>query len=85
MPRSPEAVGGFSDGLQSLCLDYAKRVPHEGFFLPMIQTLRGIKNASDLNDPLKAFLDSDAVNERTDDDKTLIIAVRAASSGEICC
>ncbi|MFH1893955.1 MAG: PP2C family serine/threonine-protein phosphatase [Candidatus Zixiibacteriota bacterium] len=80
-----EALAGLSDGLQLLSLDYAKRSPHNGFFLPMIETLRAVENAGDLIAPLMAFLDSDAVNERTDDDKTLIIAVRTDSTEKPCC
>lgn len=80
-----EALAGLSDGLQRLSLDYATRSPHEGFFLPMIETLRAAENASDLVAPLTAFLDSDAVNERTDDDKTIVLAVRAQSGSNACC
>jgi hypothetical protein len=80
-----EAVAGLSDGLQRLSLDYASRSPHQGFFLPMLETLRAAEDASDLIAPFMAFLDSDAVNQRTDDDKTLMLAVRAESGANSCC
>ena len=51
------------------------------FFTPMLNQLR---NASTevldrLSEKLTDFLDSDVVNQRTDDDKTLILATRRAS------
>lgn len=72
-----EALSGFTDGLQLLALDYSTQLPHEGFFTPLFDSLKNSNEIDDLKVPLYSFLDSELVNNRTDDDKTLIIAVRA--------
>lgn len=82
--RRIETVAGLTDGLQRLALDYATRSPFPGFFLPMLEALRGAAEPGDLVAPLVSFLDSDRVNERTDDDKTLFLAVRAGVEPEMC-
>ena len=67
----------FSDGLQRLALDYAGRRPHPPFFRSMLSPLREASAAGDaLSGELAAFLDSPRVNARTEDDKTLVLAVR---------
>jgi Protein phosphatase 2C len=71
----------FSDGLQRLALDFAARRPHPPFFRSMLSPLRdpsGGAAADDdvLSGALAAFLDSPRVNARTEDDKTLVLAVR---------
>jgi hypothetical protein len=71
-------VAMFTDGLQMLALDYSTRTAHKTFFAPMFESLRTAADPQDLVVPLKQFLDSPKVNERTDDDKTLVIAVRVA-------
>jgi hypothetical protein len=69
-------VALFSDGLQPLALHYSSRSVHAGFFDPMFATLRATSNPEELELPLCEFLRSPAVLERTDDDKTLILATR---------
>ena len=65
-----------TDGLQRLALDYAARVAHPGFFAPLFARLAAAADPRDLAAGFRAFLDSPPVNARTDDDKTLILAVR---------
>ena len=65
-----------TDGLQMLALRFADKSVHGPFFLPMFQALRAAESASALQTPLRDFLNSPAVNRRTDDDKTLILATR---------
>jgi Protein phosphatase 2C len=65
-----------TDGLQNLALHLASRSVHGPFFEPMFESLRNSACTTDLEQPLVAFLNSAAVNERTDDDKTLILATR---------
>jgi hypothetical protein len=69
-------VAAFTDGLQRLALDFAARTPHPGFFAPLFAALRAAADPDALREPFRAFLDSDRVNARTDDDKTLVLAVR---------
>jgi hypothetical protein len=77
---APEAIVAFTDGLQSLALNYADRSPFRGFVDPMVSALRSAEDASELVAGLQAFLDSAGVNERTDDDKSLVLAVRVGGS-----
>jgi len=66
----------FSDGLQSLALYFAEKSAHQPFFESMFCQLRVSASGEDLNVDLCAFLDSTPVNERTDDDKTLVLVTR---------
>jgi hypothetical protein len=74
-----DEVALLSDGLQMLGLDFAARRPHGPFFAPMFQALRATTDAAGLMGPLRTFLESPRLAERTDDDKTLILATRLAS------
>jgi hypothetical protein len=77
LERRIDEVALFSDGLQRLALDYGARTPHEPFFDSMLAPLRATQREhSILSAELAAFLDSPRVNDRTDDDKTLILATR---------
>lgn len=71
-------VAIFTDGLQRIALDYQTNTAHAPFFRPMFAPLRAAKGAPNLDERLSDFLDSPKVNERTDDDKTLILAARQA-------
>ena len=71
-----KAVAGFTDGVQGLCLDLAGRNPHARFFDRVFAPLRTCEDATELHAPLIALLESTLVNERTDDDKTLVLACR---------
>jgi hypothetical protein len=73
-------VALFSDGLERLALRFADRSVHAPFLRPMFDSLRNAVNPDSLFAPLRQFLDSPAVNERTDDDKTLILATRLNDS-----
>jgi hypothetical protein len=77
----PEEIAIFTDGLQRLALLYENRTAHKPFFDPMFKVLRETKAMSCdiLSDQLARFLSSDAVNQRTDDDKTLILSTRKMS------
>lgn len=66
-------VALFTDGLQRLALSYADRSVHAPFFAPMFQALHAAEVPDLLVPQFERFLDSPAVNERTDDDKTLIL------------
>jgi len=70
----------FTDGIERLALQMNEQCVHVPFFDPLFATLRGIDNADKLFEPLRQFLDSPPVNERTDDDKTLVLATRRFSA-----
>lgn len=66
-----------TDGLERLALDLVERAAHAPFFNGMFAAVASslaIGRDAQLSRQLGAFLASDAVNARTDDDKTLIIA-----------
>ena len=69
-------VAVFTDGLQRLALDFASRAAHPAFFRPLFDELRNAVDTELLAAPFYNFLDSQRVNERTDDDKTLVLAIR---------
>lgn len=68
-----------TDGLQSLALHYQSQQAHEPFFRPLFQCLRDYPATGcplELIAALERFLDSPAINQRTHDDKALILASR---------
>src|SRR5208282_5353151 len=67
-----------TDGLQAIALNYQQRTAHEPFFKGLFAPLRSAEEgcSRELSDSLVAFLSSPRVNEKTDDDKTLILASR---------
>ncbi|MBX7173937.1 MAG: protein phosphatase 2C domain-containing protein [Pyrinomonadaceae bacterium] len=65
----------FSDGIYAVAVDYQTNQPHEPFLMPMIAPLRN-GNGNNLNEKLESFLGSPKINEKTDDDKTIILATR---------
>ncbi|WP_020475168.1 PP2C family serine/threonine-protein phosphatase [Zavarzinella formosa] len=69
-------LAALTDGLQRLALDFAERSPHAAFFRPLFDRLKSVADPESLLQPLRDFLDSPRVNNRTDDDKTLLLAVR---------
>jgi hypothetical protein len=73
-----DEVAVFSDGIQRLALLFEQCIPHTPFFEPMFKALRRqIPDECEvLDEQLARFLNSDAINKRTDDDKTLILATR---------
>ncbi len=73
-----ERIALFSDGLQMLAL-YMKTQPakpHLPFFAPLFQFVRKTEEETERNRQISGFLQSPRVCTRTDDDKTLIVAIR---------
>jgi len=71
-----------TDGLQGLALRFSTREAHGPFFEPMFARLRAERagRSRGLLEELHAFLGSPPVNQRTDDDKTLVLATRLDAS-----
>lgn len=67
-----------TDGLQMLALDFGQAKVHEPFFAPLFAAVRNGPDEETLKQSLLEFMDSKRVNERTDDDKTLLLATRNA-------
>lgn len=74
-----DEVALFTDGIESLVLHYASKTVHNRFFDNMFAPVRALEKEgmdADLSKELEKYLASPAVCERTDDDKTLILAKR---------
>ncbi|MEO6521958.1 MAG: PP2C family serine/threonine-protein phosphatase [Mucilaginibacter sp.] len=72
-------VAIFSDGLQMLALNNETESVHQPFFADLFKVLRMTNSPEHidiLNNRLSAYLSGEAINNRTDDDKTLLIATR---------
>jgi hypothetical protein len=72
-------VALLTDGLQTIALNYQQQIAHEPFFKGLFAPLRTAEEgrSQQLAESLVAFLSSARVNEKTDDDKTLVLASRA--------
>jgi protein phosphatase 2C-like protein len=71
------AVVAFTDGLERLALDFGTGQAHAPFFQGIIGPVAASETAGrdhKLCTALTRYLDSQAVNARTDDDKTLVVA-----------
>ena len=65
-----------SDGLSRLALQLPSYAPHAPFFIPLWSFTAQAQSGELANQELAAFLGSERVCARTDDDKSLVIAVR---------
>ncbi|MGF9566645.1 PP2C family serine/threonine-protein phosphatase [Neorhizobium sp. BT27B] len=69
----------FSDGIERLVLDHVSKSAHQPFFTRMLAPLKASRGRSferDLSRALQKYLETPAVCERTDDDKSLILGLR---------
>ena len=66
----------FSDGIFPVAVNYQTMKPHEPFLMPMIAPLGNGRGIEGINEKLENFLASPKINEKTDDDKTIILASR---------
>ena len=71
------AVAAMSDGLTRLATVVADNSPHAPFFRPLFDFCAQMEDEHEAGEQLAAFLASDRVRARTDDDKTLVLAVRS--------
>ncbi len=81
-------LAALTDGIQRLALDLATDEPHEPFFRPFFDVLLEARSGDEdllleqLSQALGRFLRGATINERTDDDKTLAIAVWLGDADE---
>jgi hypothetical protein len=76
-----DRLASFSDGIENLVLHQASRSAHAPFFNSMIIPVQRLEKAGldgQLSISLGKYLSSEAVCERTDDDKSLILATRVS-------
>lgn len=74
--RPVQAVAVLSDGLIRLAMDIATGQAHRPFFQPLFAFAAASRERLTAEAELKAFLSSERVNTRTDDDKTLVLLAR---------
>lgn len=77
--RRVDEVAVFTDGIEALVLHYASKTVHAPFFDKMFVPVRGLEAEGvdqGLSAGLERYLASPTVCERTDDDKTLVLATR---------
>lgn len=79
----PKSFAVFTDGLERLILRFVDHSVHRPFLTPFFERMRITECCDALVDPLRRFLDSDGVNERTDDDKTLILAMCMSETNDV--
>jgi hypothetical protein len=79
VPGRIEELALFSDGLERLVLNLAAETVHLPALAPIFGWLVGTQPGAggEMSDALVAYLSSNHVNGRTDDDKTLVMATRA--------
>ena len=77
-----DEIALMTDGLQRLALRMADRSVQQSFFAPFFKELRATDQPDELYAPLLQWLRSPTVNARTDDDKTLVLAIRRANAVE---
>lgn len=72
-------LAAFTDGIESLVLHYATQSVHGPFFDMIFGPVRALPAggfSEGLSNQLKTYLSSDTICEKTDDDKTLLVASR---------
>lgn len=78
-PDRIDEVAIFSDGIERMVLHAQSKTVNDGFFNAMFAPVRASAGAGaspSLSESLRVYLGSPAVNSRTTDDKTLILATR---------
>ena len=73
-----QALVLMTDGLIRLAMNVSINTPHPPFFQPLLTFATQISSNTQAQDQLAGFLSSERVCARTDDDKTLVLAVRNA-------
>jgi hypothetical protein len=71
------AIVAFTDGLERLALEFATKTPYAPFFDAIVGPVKAsdiVGRDGALSTALARYLDGDAINARTDDDKTLLVA-----------
>ena len=66
-----------SDGVQPMCINYKTGAAYPGFFAPLVQWLAGLEDLTHADEILETMLDSAQFRQKSDDDMTLVLAVRA--------
>ena len=76
----PEFICASTDGLERLAIRLSDWTPFTPFFQPLEQYLQETENLEESDEYLLSFLNSERLNARTDDDKTLFLCLYDSSS-----
>ena len=76
----PEFICASTDGLERVAIRISDYTPFTPFFQPLEEYLQETSNPEQSDEYLMSFLDSDRLNARTDDDKTLLLCCYDDSS-----
>lgn len=77
---SSETITGLvllTDGLEPVAMNLQADEPFAPFFNPLFRFVRNEKGAYEKSQALSEFLESERINKRTHDDKTLVLVVRS--------
>ena len=75
------ALALFTDGVQQLCLEGTDYTPYQPFFAPLFAQICQPLNRRAAEAALITFLQSERLNRRSDDDKTLALLGQVAAKG----
>ncbi len=78
-----QAIAVTTDGLLRLMVRLPGYEPHLPFFEPLLAFASEVEDEEEASEQLSAFLSSDRVCARTDDDKTLVVATRLGSASPL--
>ena len=84
LAESSKSAAVFSDGLLELALNISANAPYSPFFKPLFVFIEHVEQEQEAQNQLATFLNSERVNARTDDDKTLILVHRNYAENPFC-
>jgi hypothetical protein len=70
-----QSLAVMSDGLVRLAMQMPANIPHAPFFKPLFDFAGSFEDLAEAEEQLTAFLQSERVCTRTDDDKSIVLAV----------
>lgn len=71
----PEFICASTDGLERVAIRMSNNIPFTPFFQPLEEYMQETSYPEQSDEYLIGFLDSDRLNARTDDDKTLLLCL----------
>jgi serine/threonine protein phosphatase PrpC len=76
---SPEFIAAATDGLENVAITLKNCQPFPGFFQPLETYLQSTTDPNQEDEYLVNFLQSEALNKRTSDDKTVLLSIWQSS------
>lgn len=76
-------VALLSDGVTPMCINYKSGAAYDGFFRPLQTWLADQTAFTGIDESLKRFLDTPKMRQKSDDDMTLVLALRDPESSVV--